>query len=277
MFFRLSHSPSNSPSHSFTRSFAAALAAVLLAFFALTGAALAAVEVNNADPSQLETIKGIGPALSGKIMAERKQSAFKDWSDFESRVSGVGEKNAASFSRAGSPSPASRRTARKPAPTLRTPRRRPLASPATLPTRHSRRSSAWSGARPRCTGRGSPRPSGLRARGRRSGRRMSGGTSDGRHRRSADGALPDRTDARARSFQRTAPTLPAAPRTAPTLPFSPPAGGTEARRKSFLRRCSGVAPTRWSGRSLRAAIAANNRSFDSSPRGTGTASPADSG
>lgn len=101
MFFRLSHSPSNSPSHSFTRSFAAALAAVLLAFFALTGAALAAVEVNNADPSQLETIKGIGPALSGKIMAERKQSAFKDWSDFESRVSGVGEKNAASFSRAG--------------------------------------------------------------------------------------------------------------------------------------------------------------------------------
>ena len=66
-----------------------------------TGPAWAAVEVNSADPSQLESIKGIGPALSGKITTERKQGNFKDWSDFENRVSGVGEKNAAAFSRAG--------------------------------------------------------------------------------------------------------------------------------------------------------------------------------
>jgi len=89
MFFRLSHS------------LTAALAAVLIAFLALAGAAHAAVEVNSADPSQLESVKGIGPALSGKIVAERKQGNFKDWSDFESRVAGVGEKNAAGFSRNG--------------------------------------------------------------------------------------------------------------------------------------------------------------------------------
>ena len=79
----------------------AAVAALVLAFFAMTGIAFAAVEANSADASQLESIKGIGPALSGKILTERKQGTFKDWSDFESRVAGIGEKNAAGFSRAG--------------------------------------------------------------------------------------------------------------------------------------------------------------------------------
>lgn len=89
MFFRLS------------RRLVAGIATVAFALFSFAGAALAAIEVNSADASQLETVKGIGPALSGKILAERKQGNFKDWSDFENRVSGVGEKNAASFSRAG--------------------------------------------------------------------------------------------------------------------------------------------------------------------------------
>ena len=83
-----------------SRALAASLAAAVC-LLALTGTAWAAVEVNTADPSQLESVKGIGPALSGKIVAERKQGNFKDWSDFESRVSGVGEKNAAGFSRNG--------------------------------------------------------------------------------------------------------------------------------------------------------------------------------
>ena len=84
-----------------SKQFVASVAAIVVAFFTLTGSAWAAVEVNTADPSQLESIKGIGPALSGKILTERKQGNFKDWSDLETRVSGVGEKNAAGFSRAG--------------------------------------------------------------------------------------------------------------------------------------------------------------------------------
>ena len=83
-----------------SRALGAALA-TFVCLFALTGPASAAVEVNSADPSQLESLKGIGPALSGKIVAERKQGNFKDWSDFEARVAGVGEKNAAGFSRNG--------------------------------------------------------------------------------------------------------------------------------------------------------------------------------
>ena len=75
--------------------------AFIVACCALTGSAWASVEVNSADTAQLETIKGIGPSLSGKILEARKQGAFKDWSDLSTRVSGVGEKNSAAFSRAG--------------------------------------------------------------------------------------------------------------------------------------------------------------------------------
>ena len=42
------------------------LFAILLAVFALS--AYAAVDVNQASQAELETIKGIGPGLSGKIL-----------------------------------------------------------------------------------------------------------------------------------------------------------------------------------------------------------------
>lgn len=85
----------------FTSRLFASLAAVVFACFAFVGLAAAAVEVNSADQSQLETVKGIGPSLSTKILAARKQGNFKDWSDLQGRVSGIGEKNSAGFSRNG--------------------------------------------------------------------------------------------------------------------------------------------------------------------------------
>jgi len=63
--------------------------------------AWAAVEANQASQAELETVKGIGPGLSGKIIAARQQSSFKDWSDLVDRVGGVGPGNAARFSQAG--------------------------------------------------------------------------------------------------------------------------------------------------------------------------------
>jgi competence protein ComEA len=82
----------------FIRQIAAALLAALsLAAFP----AMAAVDANQASQSELETIKGIGPGLSGKIVAARQQSAFKDWPDLVDRVGGVGPGNAARFSQAG--------------------------------------------------------------------------------------------------------------------------------------------------------------------------------
>jgi len=63
--------------------------------------AFAAVDVNKATAAELDGIKGIGPAISTKIIDERKKGNFKDWNDFIERVKGVGEGNAAKFSTEG--------------------------------------------------------------------------------------------------------------------------------------------------------------------------------
>ena len=75
---------------------------ILLALAMFYGAmAFAAVDVNKASAAQLDGVKGIGPALSGKILDERKKGDFKSWDDFIARVSGIGEGNASKLSGAG--------------------------------------------------------------------------------------------------------------------------------------------------------------------------------
>jgi competence protein ComEA len=64
-------------------------------------ASFAAVDVNKANAAELDSIKGIGPGISSKIIDERKKGSFKDWQDFIDRVKGVGENNAAKFSTEG--------------------------------------------------------------------------------------------------------------------------------------------------------------------------------
>jgi competence protein ComEA len=62
----------------------------------------AAVDVNKATAAELDAIKGIGPAISAKILAEKKTGGnFKDWDDLVKRVNGVGENNAVKFSAEG--------------------------------------------------------------------------------------------------------------------------------------------------------------------------------
>ncbi|OGA98927.1 MAG: hypothetical protein A3E25_12975 [Burkholderiales bacterium RIFCSPHIGHO2_12_FULL_69_20] len=77
------------------------ITAVLAALALTTSIAAAAADVNQATAAELEAVKGIGPALSGKITAARQQGAFKDWADLVDRVSGLGPGNAARFSQAG--------------------------------------------------------------------------------------------------------------------------------------------------------------------------------
>ena len=75
---------------------------ILVAMLALCAAvAFAAVDVNKATQAELEAVKGIGPAIAGKILDERKKASFKDWNDMVERVKGVGEGNAAKFSAEG--------------------------------------------------------------------------------------------------------------------------------------------------------------------------------
>jgi len=74
------------------------LAAVAMLYAA---ACFAAVDVNKASAAELDSIKGIGPGISTKILDERKKGAFKNWTDFVDRVQGIGEGNAAKFSAEG--------------------------------------------------------------------------------------------------------------------------------------------------------------------------------
>lgn len=64
-------------------------------------ASFAAVDVNKATAAELDSVKGIGPGISSKIIDERKKGSFKDWDDFIARVKGVGAGNAAKFSAEG--------------------------------------------------------------------------------------------------------------------------------------------------------------------------------
>ena len=74
------------------------LALVVMLYATLS---FAAVDVNKATAAELDGIKGIGPAISTKILDERKKGNFKDWNDFIERVKGVGDGNAAKFSAEG--------------------------------------------------------------------------------------------------------------------------------------------------------------------------------
>lgn len=75
---------------------------VIAALVATMGFAFAQVDVNKADQAALDGVKGIGPAMSKNILDERKKGGnFKDWTDFENRVKGIGDKNSAKLSQAG--------------------------------------------------------------------------------------------------------------------------------------------------------------------------------
>lgn len=58
----------------------------------------AAVDLNKATAADLDSIKGIGPSTSSRILSERKNAPFKDWQDFIQRVPGIGDKRAAQLS-----------------------------------------------------------------------------------------------------------------------------------------------------------------------------------
>lgn len=75
---------------------------VLAALLALAAAAaLAAIDVNTASQADLDSIKGIGPGTSGKLLEQRKSAKFKDWADMIQRVPGIGDKRAAKLSAEG--------------------------------------------------------------------------------------------------------------------------------------------------------------------------------
>lgn len=69
------------------------LIGLALGLVMVVGGVHAAVEVNSADQSALESIRGLGPSKAKAILAERKKNGpFKDSNDLHTRVKGIGEK-----------------------------------------------------------------------------------------------------------------------------------------------------------------------------------------
>lgn len=64
----------------------------------MTTLSMAAVDVNKASVADLDSIKGIGPGTSAKVLKAREQAVFKDWTDLIQRVGGIGPKKAAQLS-----------------------------------------------------------------------------------------------------------------------------------------------------------------------------------
>ena len=78
------------------------LSALCVALCALaSSSAWSAVEINKAGQAELESVKGIGPSMSTKILEARKKGDFKNWNDLVERVSGIGAGNANRLSQAG--------------------------------------------------------------------------------------------------------------------------------------------------------------------------------
>jgi len=60
-----------------------------------------ALDINQANEAELDSIKGMGPALSAKVLKARSQGPFKDWHDLMQRVSGIRQNKAQQFSQQG--------------------------------------------------------------------------------------------------------------------------------------------------------------------------------
>ena len=111
----------------------------ILAFFAAMSlvAAFAAVDVNKGSEAELDSIKGIGPATSKQIVAERKKAEFKNWDDLISRVKGMSDKTAVKLSEGGltvggtsyKPAADTKKAAAAPAPSPAKAEAKPVAKP----------------------------------------------------------------------------------------------------------------------------------------------------
>lgn len=74
---------------------------VLALVISMLSFSAAALDVNTASQAELEQLRGIGVALSERLLDERAKRPFTDWADLLARVPGLGRKQAARLSAAG--------------------------------------------------------------------------------------------------------------------------------------------------------------------------------
>jgi competence protein ComEA len=62
---------------------------------------VSALEINQANEAELDSIKGMGPAMTRKVLAARADKPFTNWKDLMTRVTGIGKAKAQQFSEQG--------------------------------------------------------------------------------------------------------------------------------------------------------------------------------
>jgi competence protein ComEA len=67
----------------------------------LATASVLALEVNTANEAELDSVRGLGPSSTERILAARQQGPFKSWADLMQRVKGIKPTIAARLSDAG--------------------------------------------------------------------------------------------------------------------------------------------------------------------------------
>lgn len=60
-----------------------------------------ALEVNTANEAELDSIRGLGPSSTARILKAREAGGFKDWADLMARVKGIKPATAAKLSASG--------------------------------------------------------------------------------------------------------------------------------------------------------------------------------
>jgi competence protein ComEA len=60
-----------------------------------------ALDINQASEAELDSIKGMGPALSAKVLKARAQGPFTNWADLMQRVSGIRQNKSKQLSEQG--------------------------------------------------------------------------------------------------------------------------------------------------------------------------------
>ena len=57
-----------------------------------------ALEINQANEAELDSIKGMGPAMTRRVLIARAEKNFTNWKDLMSRVAGIAKAKAQQFS-----------------------------------------------------------------------------------------------------------------------------------------------------------------------------------
>lgn len=85
--------------HLFSRMLSGLLLSTVVALMCCNTAL--ALDINQANEAELDSVKGMGPALSAKVLKARSNGPFKDWQDLMQRVSGIRQNKAKQFSEQG--------------------------------------------------------------------------------------------------------------------------------------------------------------------------------